>query len=68
MTAPAPTVCRTCRGEGYVGTVTRSWCPDCRCWCGKPNTAIGGMCDVHEREDFFDEEARAVRREDGARQ
>jgi hypothetical protein len=41
-------------------------CPSCSCWCGQPNTNIGGMCERHEREDFIDEDTRALRREDGA--
>jgi len=60
MTAPAPTVCRTCRGDGYVGTVTRSWCPGCKCvQCGA-ETDTPPEC----RDCGIEEDARAVRRAD----
>lgn len=45
-----PTVCQTCNGDGVVGAVdlgksaTMSWCPACRCPCGKPAEVTGGLC------------------------
>lgn len=65
MTAPAPSVCARCHGEGAVGSVTRSWCPDCRCvMCGTPVVG-GGFCEPCDRDDMgaHDEqrERRAIR-------
>lgn len=50
MTAPAPTVCLTCQGDGVIGHTTKSWCPDCRCFCGQPSVAVGALCQKHEDE------------------
>jgi hypothetical protein len=37
MTAPAPSVCPMCDGDGILGTVEDNYpCPECHCICGGP--------------------------------
>lgn len=68
MTAPAPSVCPTCDGDGYVEMwgdwtsphnviVTRP-CPDCVCICGGP---LGHWCELL---DDIAEDRMRVRRAD----
>lgn len=48
----APTACGRCEGSGVVGTVTLSWCPDCRCVeCGTPTAGV--LCDDHWAADWL---------------